>query len=311
MSQRQNKYGRPQGFLPNNSNTQTQHWLSLFEFMTLAQANQKVADDKPKHSNQQLRRRLENLKPWRMSIQINEEINTREFLELPSNRSNPLQQQRDKYKTKFFKFIDTVFPNGFDDKRFLDCGCNAAAYCFWARERNAENCFGFDIREHWIRQAKFVRFNRTMGPKTRIQLEVLDLYDLGSQNLDPFDLVHFKNLFYHLPDPISGLKIAADLSRDVLYFNSSFCWERPDGALVVDPRDNGEEENDWMHGGTDSLNWLPTGPGVCADIIRSFGFEEIKLTNLKQIPARPERGRLEIVAARETKRLLGLNGQLI
>ena len=275
--------------------------------MSLAQAApNKTIETKPRHTNEQIRRRLENLKPWRMSIQINEGINTGEFLELSNDRDIQFHDRPNKNRDKFFKFIDHVFPQGFDNKRFLDCGCNAAAYCFWARERNAENCFGFDIREHWIRQAKFVRFNRTMWPSSRIQLEVLDLYDLAGRDLDPFDLVHFKNLFYHLPDPISGLKIAADLSRDILFFNSAFCWNKTDGALIVDPCDN-----EVLHGGTEKLKWLPTGPGVCSEIIKSLGFEEVKLTSQKQVRTRPERGRLEMVAARESNRLSKLPGQLI
>ena len=257
-------------------------------------------------SDQQIRRGLERLKPWRMSIQINDEVNTHELLELAGQRDNDCHKSRNKFRNKFLRLVDTIYPEGMLKKRFLDCGCNAGGHCFWARERQSEISFGFDVREHWIRQAKFVRYHMTATPKNRIQFEIINLYDLPSWDLDPFDLVYFKNLFYHLPDPIAGLKIAADFSKDVIYFSSAFSWEQADGALIADPCDN-----EMLHGGTDRMKWLPTGPGICGELIKNLGFEEVKLTFQKQIKARPERGRLEIVAARDKGRLSNLEGTLL
>jgi tRNA (mo5U34)-methyltransferase len=42
----------------------------------------------------------------------------------------------------------------------LDCACNCGAFLFWAKELGADECFGFDIRQHWIDQAEFLREHR-------------------------------------------------------------------------------------------------------------------------------------------------------
>ena len=252
-----------------------------------------------------MKKRISNLAPWRMSIQITPHINTGHCLDLPKD-GKECRKVRHRARARFLQTVDTLFPNGFRDKRFLDCGCNAGGYCFWVRERLAQLAFGFDVREHWIKQARFIKAKRNVAPTNRIQFEVLNLYDLDSRDLDPFDLVQFRGLFYHLPEPVHGLRIAADHCRDVLMFSSSFLWDEPDGSLKFEVC-----QNQPLHGGIENMNWFPTGPGVCADILKSLGFEDVRLTKVKQVQKRPDRGRLEIVAAREKGRLNSMWGESI
>ena len=68
---------------------------------------------------------------------------------------------------------------------------------------------------------------------------------------------------------------------------------------------------DQLQGSTETLTWYPTGPKICAELIRQLGFESIKLMRYNQIKRRPTRGRLEIVAARDKGRLEMLDGELI
>ena len=44
-----------------------------------------------------------------------------------------------------------------------------------------------------------------------IDFEVPRLYDLPERELEPFDITLFNGIFYHLPEPVGGLRIAADL----------------------------------------------------------------------------------------------------
>jgi tRNA (mo5U34)-methyltransferase len=76
------------------------------------------------------------------------------------------------------------------------------------------------VRDHWINQAKFIQENRTVGPTDGMRFEVADLYDLPKLGLEPFDFTLFKGIFYHLPDPITGLKAAADLTKEILVLDT-------------------------------------------------------------------------------------------
>ena len=253
-----------------------------------------------------LKTKLEQLGPWRQNIQITSEISTGPHLSLETSSDSECQRNRDREREKFLSLIDMLYPDGLKEKRFLDCGCNAGGYCFWVRERDAELGFGFDVREHWIKQARFLKSVREIGPTNFVRLEVLNLFDLPSLELDPFDIVQFKGLFYHLTDPIGGLRIAADHSRDVLLFSTAVIWGEADGSLrsVL-------QSCDKLHGSAEKLTWFPTGPRVCAELIRQLGFEAIKLTRYSQVKRRPTRGRLELVAARDPQRLKYLDGEAI
>lgn len=253
---------------------------------------------------EQLRERLRRLRPWRMSIQVSDQVCTSEFLELQGHLPGQCRAKRDQARQHFLRLIDRLYPHGLLNKRFLDCGCNAGGYCFWARERKAELSFGFDVREHWIKQARIVKYFRNVAPTDRIQFELFNLYELHGWDLDPFDIVYFKGLFHYLSDPLYGLKLAADLSRDLLVFSTMTLWNQADGSLVMQRCDQ-----DRLHTGIDNIGWYPTGTQVCTEMIRQLGFEHIKITSYKPVRSRPGKGRLEIVAARELGRLNGLPGR--
>jgi SAM-dependent methyltransferase len=164
-------------------------------------------------------RRIKNLGPWHMNIQLTEELNTGQvfsdegvILDRPSNSGVSLIQLRE----AFLKQVDAIYPDGISEKTFLDCACNSGGYCFWTREREIKAAFGFDVRDHWINQARFVKAQRNVHPTDRIQFRVTDLYDVPSLKLQPADITMFKGIFYHLPDPVTGLKIAADLTKEVM-----------------------------------------------------------------------------------------------
>ena len=114
-------------------------------------------------------------------------------------------------------------------------------------------------------------------------------------DLKPFDITFFGGIFYHLPDPASGLRIAADLTRDLLILNT---------AAVPG---NGQELRLSLEGtkqalsGLEGLAWLPTGPQVVMDMLRWCGFPHSRVDYLVNLPN--GRDRLQIVAARDAATL--------
>ena len=108
----------------------------------------------------------------------------------------------------------------------------------------------------------------------RYRFEVLDLYDLPKLRLEPFDITLFKGIFYHLPDPVAGLKMAADLTREVLIVDTNARVDLPDGMLAVQ-----QEAIEHPMSGVYGLNWVPTGPEVMTRILNWMGFTETRLTS--------------------------------
>src|SRR5436309_1828615 len=164
-----------------------------------------------------LRAEVIRLGPWHIEVEITPELTTRAFLEA-SEGTYPesfgalsFYSPRDGFVRKLLR----VFPDGLEGRSVLDCACNCGAYLFWAKELGAGECLGFDAREHWIEQARFLAKHRT-GPGDDIRFEVCDLYDLPKLGLETFDVTLFNGIFYHLPDPVAGMKIAADLTRELL-----------------------------------------------------------------------------------------------
>jgi tRNA (mo5U34)-methyltransferase len=203
-------------------------------------------------------------------------------------------------------FLDTLHrmcPKGLEGRSVLDCACNAGAYLFWAREAGAGRCFGFDLREHWIEQARFLAAHREAGSE-EMKFAVSDLYDLSSLDLPHFDVVLFNGILYHLPDPIAGLRIAADLADEFLILDTA---ARGGGssqpAFEVMPQAVRR-----MSGGIYGLRWLPVGPKAIIELLRWMGFSEVRCTWWRW--SGPLRDRIEVVGGRSEGSLSSLNAAL-
>ncbi len=134
---------------------------------------------------------------------------------------------------------------------------------------------------------------RTVAPTDRIRFSVRDLYDLPSRRLSQFDITLFKGIFYYLPDPITGLRIASELTREVLLFNTQTAWGFPDGFLRP-----GRENAVRLMSGTYGLNWRPTGPRTLILVLKWLGYDSSKLVFHQQNLNNPRLGRMEIVASK-------------
>lgn len=252
---------------------------------------------------------IRQLGPWHMNIQLTESIFSGEAFasggairDRERNKGVSLLNLRDYFLDK----LRRIYPDGVASKTFLDCACNAGGYCFWAREAGMDSAFGFDVRAHWIEQARFVQRHRTVAPTDRIEFQVCDLYRLPELGPAPADITMFKGIFYHLPDPVTGLKIAADLTREVMFFNTSTAWGEADGYLKC-----GWESRENLMSGVHGLKWYATGPKVLADILKWCGFVEQRLMFVVQQHDQPQLGRIEIIASKVPGLLDALGGEAV
>jgi SAM-dependent methyltransferase len=238
----------------------------------------------------QLAQEIIDLGPWHHDVQVTPEVSTAISLDHDYGRSYAFSK---KYRPEFVSRMKQLYPDGrLQGKRFLDCACNGGGYCFWARDLGAEECVGFDVREHWINQAEFLLRHRTL-PKDNIHFHLSDLYDVPSLNLQPFDITLFKGIFYHLPDPITGLKIAADLTTELILLDTATIYGEKDGFLAV-----ASESTEIPMSGVHGLNWFPTGAGVLKKILRWMGFKAFRVFGHHQTKIKPDRGRLSMAASR-------------
>lgn len=238
-----------------------------------------------------LRDEIIRLGPWHFDIEVADGLTTRVSLEAPpgtypeSHGPVGIQDNRAQFQNR----LRRLYRGGLEGRSVLDCGCNAGAYLFWARELGAGRCFGSDVREHWIRQARFLQQHRPEG--NDIRFEVMDLYDLPDLELEPFDITIFGGLFYHLPDPVAGLKVAADLTTELMIFDTLTRWGMEDDSLTVD-----YAGTETLMVGVHGLNWIPTGPAVVERVMRWAGFEDTQVMRWVQTGERA--GRVGILASK-------------
>jgi tRNA (mo5U34)-methyltransferase len=240
-----------------------------------------------------LREEIIRLGPWHFDIKVAEGLTTRVSLEAPpgtyaeSFGEVSFQDVRTEHRVH----LKNLYPDGVNGRTVLDCACNSGGYLFWSRELGAGSCFGFDVREHWIRQARFIQEHRPDAED--MQFEVMDLSDLPERGLEPFDLTIFKGIFYHLADPVRGLKIAADLTKEAMILDTNSRAGMPDGLLALE-----QEGVEAVMLGVDGLNWHPTGPETVIRILEWAGFVEFHVMRWAR-EYKPGTGRFGMVASKQ------------
>ena len=235
------------------------------------------------------------LGPWHIDIEITPEVSTGDCLDAAPGTYSTEHGNISFYspRTGFLRRLRRAFPHGLEGRSVLDCACNCGAHLFYAKEAGAGRCFGFDVRRHWIDQAQFLAEHRT-APADGMRFEVADLYDLPALGLPRFDVTFFFGIFYHLPDPVTGLKRACDLTDEVLVLRTATKAARRDGSLVAH-----DESATHLMSGAYGLGWFPTGPDVLSRILKHFGFAEVRCS-LWRHPPKQAAGLdlLELFAAR-------------
>ncbi len=251
--------------------------------------------------NEALIDNVQSMAPWHHRLKLRDGVFTE------SKKTNDLTKTVvhlvDPHQSFHFA-IKHVLPNGMEGRSFLDCACNCGGHSFAAKDAGASRTHGFDVRDHWINQAKFVAKNRE-ADSTGMTFEVADLMQIEGGGQD-FDVTWFSGIFYHLPDPVTGLKYAADRTKELLFLNTSCSAYVP-----------GEPENPALHykkegveqlmSGVYGLSWLPSGPRVLKDILNWLGFPETRIYYWVSKPpndtTQNPMSRIGIVAAREPGRL--------
>lgn len=256
-----------------------------------------------------LRAAAEALGPWHHRLELADGLWTSDVQGADATGTVPTLNDVER---AFDLQVGDVFPDGLQGRSFLDCACNAGGYSFVAKDRGAGRVLGFDVRQHWIDQAEFIRTHRT-ADSSDMEFRVADLLEIGDLGED-FDVTWFSGIFYHLPDPVASLKLVADRTREVLLLNTMVDWLEP-GQEEVPGLLMKREGTEELMSGVHHMAWVPTGPKVLRQLLAWLGFPETRIVMWNQIEAEGilrgvtrtvRHGRIAIVAAREPGRLEGV-----
>lgn len=245
-----------------------------------------------------LRAEIRRLAPWHHDVEVSPGIRTGDYEASATESQESDAVSLIRPDRAVAALVDDLFPGGLAGRSVLDCACNAGGYLFAAAGVGAGRCFGFDVRDHWIEQSRFLARHL---PADNLEFATCDLAELPRLGLEPFDVTLFNGLFYHLPDPVGGLRIAADLTREVIVVNTSGVYGRREG-LVLTP-----ESRTAPMSGVHGLAWHPTRHEVLFRILSWCGFPHARLRWARCDSRRTFR--MEVVAAREAASLAHYDSQ--
>lgn len=246
-----------------------------------------VSDDPARA--QALREEIERLGPWHHDIEIAPGVSTMGVRD-SVDRDHRFAEHYSPERMMRYP-LEAVYPEGLQGRSFLDCACNSGGHSLAALRRGAGRAFAFDARQHWVDQAAFLA--RACGAP-ELTVERRTLGELPGLGLEPFDVTLFAGIFYHLPDPVAGLRIAADMTRELLIVNTAV-RPRRERALVLNM-----ESATHVLSGVDRLAWLPTGPDVMRDLLAWCGFGHSRIDHYWSGGAKGWK-RLQVLAARDER----------
>jgi tRNA (mo5U34)-methyltransferase len=130
-------------------------------------------------------------------------------LHLPGGRRTAPDHPLGDFPAFKWKQIAPHLPADLRGARALDIGCNAGFYSFELARRGA-SVLAVDIDEHYLRQAHWAAGE--LGLSDRVELRQLGVYELATLAVEPFDIVLFLGVLYHLRHPLLALDIVAALT---------------------------------------------------------------------------------------------------
>jgi tRNA (mo5U34)-methyltransferase len=129
-------------------------------------------------------------------------------LHLPDGRRTAPDHPLGDFPSFKWQQIAPHLPADLSGARALDIGCNAGFYSFELARRGAD-VLALDVDEHYLRQARWAAGE--LGLAGRVTLRQLGVYDLAQLDAEPFDVVLFLGVLYHLRHPLLALDTIAPL----------------------------------------------------------------------------------------------------
>jgi tRNA (mo5U34)-methyltransferase len=198
-------------------------------------------------------------------------------LHLPDGRQTCPDHRFGDFPSVKWRQIAPHVPQDLSGWTCLDIGCNSGFYSFELAKRGAV-VLGIDVDDHYLKQARWACDQ--FGMRSRVRFERMQVYDLNRLD-EPFDLVLFTGVLYHLRYPMLGLDIVCQKVRRLMVFQT---LTMPGQEVFDDTHNKDFDHRDLMlepgwpkmaflehHFAGDPTNWwAPNHAGVEA-MLRSAG----------------------------------------
>jgi tRNA (mo5U34)-methyltransferase len=199
-------------------------------------------------------------------------------LHLPDGRRTAPDHPLGDFPAFKWEQIAPHLPDDLRGARALDIGCNAGFYSFELARRGAD-VLAIDVDEHYLRQAHWAAGE--LGLADHVTLRKLGVYELTTLAAEPFDIVLFLGVLYHLRHPLLALDIVAPLVGGTLVVQTltmpgDQCTEAPadvgidERRLLLEPGWPAMAFIEHQLAGDPTNWWAPNGAAVEA-MLRSCG----------------------------------------
>lgn len=174
--------------------------------------------------------------------------------------------------------IKDRIPEDLTGKTVLDIGCNAGFYSMELASRGAQ-VTAIDMDPRYLKQAEWVAGQFGLGDRVTVREQ--QVYDLAAER-EPYDLVWFMGVFYHLRYPLLALDIISRITRETLLFQTLTIPGDESVEIEDIPLKERERLNDagWpkmafienrLNG--DPTNWWAANNSGIEAMLRSSGFQ--------------------------------------
>ena len=199
----------------------------------------------------QLIRKVTEIGPWFHSIDVGENVRTREIAPLPG-------PQPDDHPRKRWADLREAIPTDLSGKRILDIGCADGFFTIEFAQRGAREVVAVDPWRKHIDRIDWLREHLDLPNITAV---VGSIEQMTVEKIGKFDTVFMLGLLYHLKDPLTGLEAVSKLSG-TLYLESISIFDEENSYLHLKP------PQERVH---HIPKWIPTTRCI-RDMLRMTGF---------------------------------------
>ena len=174
--------------------------------------------------------------------------------------------ETEKLRKREKAYLDKVDLRG---KSVLDIGAWDGYYSIAAKKRGAARVLATDWFSWggpgWGSKAGFDYARAKTG--LEIEEKIIDVPDVSVDTVGVFDVVFFMGVFYHLKDPLLGLKIASQMAKETLIVETALdaTWMRRPMMVYYPGSELADDPTNW---------WGPNVPLMLA-LLKENGFTDV------------------------------------